>query len=402
MIDAYPVRASLRQGEVLALRVRADEPSRLRFARAGATFAKMREAEAVPVPPGETEVTFLIPEGWQSGAYVAVFERPNDTAIRLDARDARALFVVRNATPQSPLLYNVPLFTYHAYNVGQSAARERTCLYNAAPSVSLERCGGGVGGHLWDERNVDVYDPATPRQTFAHWDARAIAWLERNRIFADYCCDLDLHEDASLFGRYSLVLAFGHHEYWTDSMRAGLDDALNAGSNAAFFTGNTCFFRTHYDRTRRAISRVGQWKDDPEERTFGVSYRFGGGKWIDGRPPTGFRISQANHWIFCGSGSRDGDVFGEDERLVGYECDGRPPHEASHLTTLAEASIEAWPVSDGSGEINGGRATLGIVSRRGSLFIAGTTDWARALDASEPTVVSVTRNVIERLSANDL
>ena len=43
----------------------------------------------------------------------------------------------------------------------------------------------------------DAYDPSSPRQTFAHWDAPFIAWMEENRIEGDYCTDLDLHEGRS-------------------------------------------------------------------------------------------------------------------------------------------------------------------------------------------------------------
>jgi hypothetical protein len=368
------------------------------FFRIGSRPERMNEFAATPVEAGEHAIEIEIPRTWRSGVYVAVLQRPHERNVRLDARDARALLVVRAPARRSTILYNVPIFTYHAYNVGQAIDVDGTCLYNYGKSVSLDRCGGGIGGHLWDEANVDVYDPASPRQSFAHWDSRAIAWLERNGYNIDYCCDLDLHADPSLLSKYRVLLAFGHHEYWTSEMRSHLDAFIEAGGNAALFTGNTCFFRANYDARERRLSRAGRWNDDPEERTFGVSYRFGGGKWIGGRPPTGFRVERS-HWIFDRTSLHEGDVFGEEERLVGYECDGSPSSPPPGFTALAQASIAHWPVQDGSGEINeGARATLGVLERRGTLFTAGTVDWARALGSSEPVVVQMTANVINRFS----
>jgi len=398
VIDVYAAPPTVAAGERTTLRIRSEDSAVMCFFRIGSRPERMREHSGTAIAPGDHEIDVEIPAGWRSGVYVAAFQTRFETKIRLDARSARALLIVRSRDPQSPILYNVPIFTYHAYNVAQDMAEEGTCLYNSGKSVSLERCGGGIGGHLWDEGNVDVYDPASPRQSFAHWDARAIAWLERNGHVADFCCDLDLHLNPALLDRYRLLLAFGHHEYWTSEMRAQLDAFIERGGNAAFFTGNTCFFRAQYDAGTCRLSRAGRWQNDPEERTFGVSYRFGGGKWIGGRPPTGFRVERS-HWIFDACPLRTGDVFGEEERLVGYECDGAPATPAANFTPLAQASIAHWPVQDGSGEINeGARATLGVLERRGTLFTTGTVDWARALGSSEPAVVQITANVIKRLS----
>ncbi len=398
MIDVYASPPNVAPGERTSLRIRSTEAASMCFFRIGSHPERMKEFAAMLVQPGEHEIEIEIPDTWRSGAYVAVFQRRQETNLRLDARDARALVLVRPKTPRSTMLYNVPIFTYHAYNVGQELDADGTCLYNYGKSVSLDRCGGGIGGHLWDEANIDVYDPSSPRQSFAHWDARAITWLERSGHKVDYCCDLDLHLDPSLLSNYRLLLAFGHHEYWTGEMRSQLDDFIERGGNAAFFTGNTCFFRANYDPVQHRLSRAGRWSDDPEERTFGVSYRFGGGKWIGGRPPTGFRVERS-HWIFDKCPVRTGDIFGEEERLVGYECDGSPNSPPSGFTALAQASIAHWPVQDGSGEVNeGSHATLGVLERRGTLVTAGTVDWARALGSSEPTVVQITTNVINRLS----
>jgi hypothetical protein len=296
----------------------------------------------------------------------------------------------------------LPLFTYHAYNVaevdGTLGKGEGDCLYSGAKWVSLHRPGGGTGGHPWDEVNADMYDRATPRQTFAHWDAKAIAWLEREGFAYDCCTDLEIHNGSVNLCDYRAIASFGHHEYWTREMRVRIDGFIAAGGNAAFFGGNTCWFEAEYDASSHAIRRAGRWLDDPEWKTTGVSYAYGGGKWIGERPPTGYTITEPRHWVFEGMNASDADTFGFEERLIGYECDGAP--EESDLLVLARAPISHWRVDDGSGEVSAHAcATMGIRQAGGLVFTASTVDWARVLERGEPAVCGVTRNVLRRFTA---
>lgn len=411
MIAGFPREATVCNGDVLELCVYNDEPCAVRFARAGATRRDMREhagfpirdrglgAETAAVPRRWPVHRFDIPQSWSPGVYVAMLEPFGSRERRLDARTGRALFVVRSRTPSSAILYNVPLFTYHAYNVGLDVRAERTCLYNSAPSVGLRRPGGGIGGHTWDESIADAYDPESPRQSFAHWDLRAIGWLESHGFAPDYCTDYDLHRDGErLLQDYRLIVAFGHHEYWSDAMRAALDAHVAAGRHAAFFTGNTCYFRIAVDVAARTISRLGRWDERPEERTFGVSYRFGGGKWRGERPAVAYVVKEPRHWLFDGSHVARGDEFGGEARLAGYECDGRGG-EANECVAVAEADLSSWNVDDGSGECSANaRASLCVREARGVLVCAGTVDWPRVLAAGEPVVERITQNAIVRLS----
>ncbi|MGZ6184243.1 MAG: N,N-dimethylformamidase beta subunit family domain-containing protein, partial [Vulcanimicrobiaceae bacterium] len=334
------------------------------------------------------------------GVYVASVDAGNDrNDITVDARNGRALFIVRSARERHKLLYNVPLFTYHAYNTAETMQpAEQTCLYDGAKRVTLHRPGGGVGGHVFDEHTTDVYDAATPRQTFAHWDAKAIGWLERQGYEADYCSDLDLHRYPEILEGRRLLLAFGHHEYWTDAMRNALEEFLDGGGNAAFFTGNTSWFRIGYDPVTRAISRLGRWVARPEEATFGLSYRYGGGKWIGDRPPTPYAVIEPEHPFFRGCGFDESSTFGDDECLAGYECDGIPP-AGTDAQLLASASLAHWAVADGSGELNeGASAGVALVHRRGRLFAGGAVDWPRAIAQGRVTA-RIARNVVSTLSS---
>jgi len=420
VIRAYPDEPTV-HGSVLRLHVSTDARRfSVRLYRQGAAFQPLQLTSAwfdgADVPARDCGerwnwplYSLGLPASLPDGAYVVqciVAER--EPFLRTaDARSGTALFVLRRA-PRHRLVVNLPLFTYHAYDIAQTdslhGGEEGACLYSGYRSVSLHRPGGGTGGHTWDARNADAHDGASPRQTFAHWDAKAIAWLEINGYAFDLCTDFDLHA-GRLDADCRLLVAFGHQEYWTAPMRATVERHSERGGRVAFFSGNTAWFRIRYDASQVAIVRDGRWcDDDPEERFTGTSYRFGGGLWRGERPPTGYAVRDASHWVFEGTGLRNGDVFGAAERLIGYECDGY--NAASPPTLLAGASLDAWRARIGSGEglggdgeIFGDGAAIVLLQRgNGIVFNAGTVDWPRVLAAGEPAVQRITRNVIDRLS----
>jgi hypothetical protein len=423
VIRAYPAAPTVTAGQTLTLHISTDAPRfRIAFFRCGKAIE--RQEIAVPwfrgecAPSGDAGRPWMwphydidVPPAWRAGVYIAAMQtdppqhpvRADVTGTTLDARSGRALFVVRRRHVTAGLLVVLPLFTYHAYNVadvdGTRGHGEGNCLYSGSPWVSLHRPGGGIGGHPWDEVNEDWYDMATPRQTFAHWDGKSIAWLESQDYAYDCCTDLELHNGSVDLSAYAVVTSFGHHEYWTQSMRDRVESFIARGGHVAFFGGNTCWFRAEFDAQRQAIHRAGRWSEVPEWKMTGVSYAFGGGKWVGGRPPSGYHVTNARHWIYEGLNLGNGDVFGSGERLIGYECDGAPPE--SQLEILAHRSVRNWPVSDGSGELSQAAcATLGTCTRNGTVFTASTVDWARVLACGEPSVTRITRNVLDRFLKN--
>jgi hypothetical protein len=380
--------------------------------------------------------------GWPPGVYVAVLAegdgrgqegRAPPPGVEPDARNARALFVVRSATPGAgtSILYNLPLLTWHAYNqvseehYAPSTGEGGWCIYSdfldvprfPPLTVSVLRPGGGTGATTFDTFNPDPLDP-TPRQTFVHWDALAIAWLERNGYRVDFCTDLDLHaRGAELLRSYRLLLTSGHDEYWSAPMRAGVEQFVAAGGNAAFFGGNTCWWRVAFEEPF-AFRRAHHWSDAsipdrPENALTGVSFRNGGERpphQAEG-PPVGYRVQHADHWVYAGTGLRDGDVFGDraDERIVGYECDGahfdraelrrgRPVRPTGDDGTPADFAILGVGDAGACGWGQGNRAaTLGVHAPGGTVFTAATTDWPRVLAHGSPAVERITHNVLERL-----
>jgi hypothetical protein len=299
--------------------------------------------------------------------------------------------------------------------------------------VSTHRPGGGTGGaipHFSASNNIsgsiDSYDAASPRQTFAHWDVPFIAWLEKNGYVVDFCTDLDLHEERDLIAPYRLLLSVGHDEYWSDEMRAHVEAFTRQGGNVAFFSGNTCWWHIEFcDFTKCAdgelhptafIRDFETWKKNPENSLTGVSYRNGGGSWIAEREALGYTVQNADHWVYEGTGLRNGDVFGADEHLVGYECDGALFTRDNHgfpvptgadgtppdfvILGVGELADKGWQFEARENQNQQSHAaTMGLYTRGGIVFTAATTDWTRVL-VSNTHVDRITRNVLNRLRSH--
>ncbi|MCC6312483.1 MAG: hypothetical protein IT337_00615 [Thermomicrobiales bacterium] len=463
MIRGYAEQPSPHPGDRLTLRVATDAPRfRVEFYRCGADLVWCGQTDWLPGRDAPLHLPFAdwgrpgrglhgeplapwpayavaLPADIASGVYLAAFvegdaagretARPDCTTP--DGRTAKALFTVRAAPGrEARILYKLPLLTYHAYNLGGDAPYDNKtrqghwCLYNPPwlrhvalpfpPGVSLHRPGGGTGATPYDTFNFDPFDP-TPRQTFVHWDARFVTWMERAGYTADYCTDVDLHRDGpALLAPYKLLVSVGHDEYWSEAMRDAVEDFIAAGGNTAFFSGNTAWWRVvfHDDVT---FSRVGQWHetDRPENTMIGVSFRNGGERDKNDHPqPVGYQVQHADHWVYDGTGLRDGDIFGgAGEYIAGYECDGvefdRADLEAGRpvaptgvdgapaefiILGIADARPSGWGFGNGA-------ATMGLFTRGGTVFNGATTDWARVLTGgSSPQVERITRNVLDRLS----
>lgn len=377
---------------------------------------------------------------WPSSVYLAFLDEGRGASLSLAASSAAVMFVVRGSG-RAKLLYKIPLATYHAYNFTGGGCFYKNPPHSLVPpggKVGFLRPGGGIGGAVWC--SPDYYDMRSPRQTFAHWDAPFIRWLARNGYAAEFCTGLDLDETEGIPDHYRVVLSAGHDEYWSEPERDAVESFVAKGGNAAFFGGNTCWWRVRLvdDGTAMVCHQGGpdgaldQWWPDsgagrPEDAMCGVSYRHGGGWWDGSRDTNGYIVQQAAHWVFAGTGLADGQAFGaaSSPPLVGYECDGAAlaafdrstgmatlPREGEQAATppgfeLLAASVlgEGWqelPRRERCDTREGiHAATMGIHSNGGTVFSAGTTDWAQVVGTGqEPCVDIITRNVIDRLQAS--
>lgn len=454
MINGYPFNSSLFPGNDLILCVSSDQPKfKVKFSRQGNALVNLSSKTFTggqPFAPGADgqdwgwkNFVFTIPGHWRSGVYIATFHELDSAGRETTTLDpttsyeknSKALFVVKNPNPgqSTCILYKLPLFTWHAYNSVDGTAGN---FYNPGiPKITLHRRGGGTGGVPWDSFLPDFQDTKNPRQTFEHWDALFIKWLESNGYQVDYCTDLDIHQNENNFlSKYRLVLCAGHDEYWSAEMRDHLEKFVFEKGNIAFFSGNTCFWQVRvedngaslvcYKNTSDPVFNSDpkhttmRWSDPvvnrPENRLTGTSYINGGGWWDAGKPSIGYTVQHSGHWVYAGTNLADGQQFGNQDSLVGYEADGAlveldsnglyKPNGSDQtpidFMVLGYALLPGWQHESDLG--NGLTATMGIYSNNGIVFNAATTDWARVLFAGNADVIQITKNVLNKLASYGL
>ena len=482
MIQGYPDRESIVAGGTLGLHVSTDAPLfRVDFYRLGASLAPIGSSAwyagvESPPPPHPDGISshaspaedwnwpayeFPIPAGWKPGIYIAAFVQ-GDTdgtqtcALRYDTETVRGyekeFFIVRPPSPgkYSSILYKKSTFTRHAYNRSDSSTQERaSSLYDNPVYVAADGQGWPYGHKISMHRPGGIDD-------LAYWDAPFISWLERNGYDAEFCTDLDLHENPELLSAYTLLLSVGHDEYWSQVMRTAVEAFVHRGGNVAFFSANTCWWRIHLTDNNTAfmsdtdhqtgavyphLPATDIWwapppdgAGEPENSLTGVSFRNGGmwpGPWPGDRPRTGFTAQHTDHWVYAGTGLRDGsggrtpDVLGAGVPLIGYECDGAAfaydergiayatgmDGSPASFIILGIAILE--PVNDDFYNLRAGHwncprreadirssraATMGVYTENGTVFTAATTDWPVIVgQGSDEKVDRITRNVLNRL-----
>jgi hypothetical protein len=489
MIQGFPRNASTYPGQRITLHVSTSSAKfRIDFYRQGVSLRFQFSSEVLPGvfvgdhnndedwssdwPPYEIQFG----EDAQPGAYIAMFvecdengipdpdQDPPLNAVNSYAPTGKALFTIKNPNPgyESQILYKLPLFTYHAYNVTGGAS-----VYQARP-VSLLRPGGGTGGMPWDGATGDApyvfakpygdWDPfdnfdldpfnLSPRQVFEHWDAKFISFLESNGYRTDYCTDMDIHQDddIALLKNYAVLLSVGHDEYYSAPMRKNIEAFRNQGGNIAFLSGNICWWQVVFldanvtlmaPQAAVGVNGMHNWfqqgaglPNNAEDSLTGVSFRNAAGRYAEGAPTgptqddrTGYTVQFTDQWPFEDTGLRDGQTFGSELGLIGYECDGtffdktrRPFQPAlqggdntpSNFRILGTCDVSGFSdvlnetSANGLGEqtTNNAMATMGIYSQNGTVFTAATTDWPRVAWAGENNTIQITKNVLDRLGGN--
>jgi len=158
--------------------------------------------------------------------------------------------------------------------------------------------------------------------------------------------------------------------------------------------------------------------DRPENQMIGVGFLWGGyhrshGQFMDG--PGSFIVHRPDHWIFEGTDLNRDSRFGGKDTIVGYECDGCemkwvdglpfPTHRdgtPKSFTILATCPARWAPGDslwyDRFPKDRVGAAVLGVYTQGGTVVTTGTTDWSHGLEGNDPSVVRITRNILDRLS----
>jgi hypothetical protein len=185
----------------------------------------------------------------------------------------------------------------------------------------------------------------------------------------------------------------------------------------------------------------------PENHLTGVSFSRGGYIRMGNAVPDGsggYTAWRPDHWVFRGTGVHYGDQFGVEDRITVYEVDGCEftlslgdglpvptgrDGTPETFTILATAPARLWrydelpsryraseagdleetaaavfgaATQEAVARLAHNHAVMGVYTRGGTVFTSGTTDWVYGLAGHDLVVEQATRNVLDRLSRQNI
>jgi hypothetical protein len=184
----------------------------------------------------EVSATWQVPTTATSGVYIAHLKR-TDTG-----GDSHIVFVVRNDSSHSDILYQTSDETWQAYNYYGAGS-----FYGpASPTYDLGRRSYKVSYNrpfltrgFSIESDSWLFGPEFPM----------IQWLEQNGYDVTYFTGVDAARSGSLITNHKVYMDSGHDEYWSAARRASVQAARDAGVNLAFFSGNEVFWKTRWENS---------------------------------------------------------------------------------------------------------------------------------------------------------
>ena len=323
-VQGYTTRESVAPGETLGFCVSADQPYAIEIHRIGwyggkggrqVTRVESNDPRSQPKPRPQTEDRKLVrcnwevtdrltvPDDWVSGLYYARF---------LPARSEKVTsfpFVVKEASPSTAAVLQLPMNTLNAYN-GWGGA----CLYEHCTDDAFDSPGDAVS-----------FDRPYSHPYHSHlaYAIHLIRWMEKEGFDVSYIVNTDMHREPGLISNYALAICAGHSEFWSVPQYKSFEAARDRGTNLAFMGGNigmwSIDFRSDdlrtYDCDKNDSSIMFRNVGLPEARLTGLE---GSGAGLWKLPDLTVDVSALDHKWMQNTGFEAGDsVIG----VVGHEWD---------------------------------------------------------------------------------
>ncbi|BAZ28103.1 Ig domain protein group 1 domain protein [Cylindrospermum sp. NIES-4074] len=290
-IEGYASMTSVNRGEEIKFFVNTKEPSytieifRMGWygGAGGRQMASAIKRTAVKQPlPIVTQATGLIECNWRDPYILTIPNNPNDptqwmsgfylaklTASK-SSKQSYIIFVVRDDSRPSDILFQSSVTTYQAYNNwggmslyrwnsrGKQASKVSFNRPYAASPNRLAAYGIGAGEFL---TNVQP----KRRTSSAGWEYNMVRWLEREGYDVTYSTDIDTHNNLievqsskPMLWLHKAFLSVGHDEYWSWQMRQNVQAAREQGVSLGFFSSNTCYWQIRFEPSliTREINRT--------------------------------------------------------------------------------------------------------------------------------------------------
>jgi hypothetical protein len=177
-----------------------------------------------------------VPTNATSGIYFAHLVR-NDTG-----GDSHIVFIVRNDSSTSAILFQTSDETWQAYNyygMGSLYGPNQPSFDLTARSYKVSYNRPFLTRNIFPESNTWVFGAEFPM----------IQWLESNGYDVSYFTGVDAARYGALIKNHKVFMDTGHDEYWSGPRRASVQAARDAGVNLAFFSGNEMFWKTRWENS---------------------------------------------------------------------------------------------------------------------------------------------------------
>ncbi len=334
-----------------------------------------------------------------SGFYLLRLTEPNQS------KDTNILFVVREDDRAADFVFNHSVSTDLAYSPWGGR-----WMYNYATQSSFNR--PFLPPSFSQEKSVGT------GYFFSYYDYNLVRWMEKEGYDVKYISSIDLHEDYSRIANAKIFLSVGHDEYYSSEMRKNLVTFRNNGHNLAFFSSNTMYWQVrfepdaHGNPNRRMIcykdadldpepdlnKKTNRFRDmplnNPEDSLIGVL--------MDGDFPKyniNIVIRDASHWIFNGTGLKDGAKL---EGMLGFEVDRmlwNAPINTKRLAVSTYYGLKGGPSYSDMTLYK--HQSGGLVFSPGSMqWIWGLDDWQsfnRTRRLKNSAVEQISRNVFNEM-----
>ena len=196
----------------------------------------MEEIDSLLVDCGtwRESASWEVPSDATSGVYIAKLVGLDRTH---KFRTSHIIFIVRDDTGNSDILFQTSDTTWQAYNTYGGYA-----LYpggtGIATKVSYNRPFNNRGGD-------GVYGSTT--SWFFNAEYPMVRWLEANGYDVSYFTGVDTDRMGARILGHKVFLSVGHDEYWSANQRANVEAARAARVHLAFFSGNEMFWKTRWE-----------------------------------------------------------------------------------------------------------------------------------------------------------
>ncbi|HET6436997.1 MAG TPA: DUF4082 domain-containing protein [Anaeromyxobacter sp.] len=181
--------------------------------------------------------SWAVPSTAVSGIYFAKLTR-SDTG-----GTSHIVFVVRNDSSHSAILFQASDTTWQAYN---DYGGESFYSCGVSPPVTWNS----------DCRAYKLsYNRPFHTRTYEieSWvfnsEYPMIRWLEANGYDVTYSTDTDSDQNGPLILNHKVFLSNGHDEYWSQAQRANVEAARAAGVHLAFLSSNTLYWKTRWENS---------------------------------------------------------------------------------------------------------------------------------------------------------